>query len=274
MRPPPRLARDEAELASLVTAPEGVVKALDEAGDPARLASILRSDRGIDAAIRLEIYSNAFFARLRSALAKEFADLASALGDDAFHDLVKTYLMIHPPHRPSIRDAGAELPAFLARDGVAEPFRRHLPCAPALAAFEWAQTEVFDAADAPRLLAEDLARVEADAFADLVLEPIPALRIVELDFPVHELPDAPSHPIALALERRPAIVCVFRRDERVRFRELDALEARVQTAIADGVRFEAICEIVGDAIGEAAAASTLAGLLDRFVTEGLLRGRS
>ncbi len=201
MRAPPSLAEVQARIRALVTAPEGVADALAAEGDAEgrALSRLLRSDRGLTAAQRLGVYAHAFFERLRAALAKDFPELLQALGEDAFHDLVRVYLMLHPPRRPSIRDAGAHLAEFLAQDETAAPFRRHLPCAPDLAAFEWAQTEVFDAPDAAPLEAPALAAVAAQDWPSLQLETVPALRVLRLAHPVHRLREDGGREAALAL---------------------------------------------------------------------------
>ena len=273
MQPPPSLAETQRALRALVTAPEGVAEALRADGDPdgVRLAGIVRGDRGLSPTERLGVYARAYFERLRAALAKDFPDLARALGEDAFHDLVRVYLMIHPPHRPSIREAGASLTGFLRDDDVAAPFRRHLPCAPDLAAFEWAQTEVFDAADTEPLSRQTLATLPPEAWPDLRFAPVPALRLLSLEHPVHELSDDAQHAEAMALRRRSTLLCVWRHSERVRFRELSPLEHEALTAVASGARFSDICEIVAANLGEDPAAAEAAALLARWIRDGCLR---
>lgn len=273
MRPPHSLADAQQALREIVTAPEGVAAALRAAGDPDGhgLAALLRGDGGLPPAKRLEIYANAYFERLRAALATDFPDLARALGDDAFHDLVRVYLMIHPPQRPSIRDAGARLAGFLASDEVAGPFRRHLPCVADLAAFEWAQTEAFDAPDARPLSGETLAALGPEAWPELRLAPVPALRLLSLDHPVHVLGDDATHASAATLAPRPTRLCVWRHEERVRFRELSVAEHGALVAVRAGGRFAEVCEVVGVAVGEEAAPSEVAGYLARWIGDGCLR---
>ena len=273
MRAPQSLAEAQAKIRALVTAPDGVAEALRAAGDPdgVALGRLVRGDRDLSAADRLGVYANAYFERLRGALEKDFADLACALGDDAFHDLVRTYLMIHPPHRPSIRDAGAELARFLRDYEVAAPFRRRLPLAADLAAFEWAQTEVFDAADAEPLARETLAELPADAWALLRLSPVPALRALSLDWPVHELPAGAGPEEAAALAPRPTRLLVWRRDERVRWREISEREHAALARIERGATFGALCGALASEVGDEAAASEAASLLATWLGDGCVR---
>ena len=147
-----RLASGQRAIARLLRAPEGVRAALAEAGDPEgrSLESRVRGDATASAVQRLEIYANATFHRMREALEQEFDALARALGDTGFHDLVASYLLVHPSRRPSLRHVGEALPEFLAGHGVAEPFRRRWPWAADLARLEWALSLAFDAPEARR----------------------------------------------------------------------------------------------------------------------------
>lgn len=273
MRAPPSLSDAQARIRALVTAPEGVAEALRAQGDPGGVAlgRLVRGDRGLPAADRLAVYANAYFERLRGALAKDFADLACALGDDGFHDLVRVYLMIHPPHRPSIRDAGADLARFLRDDEVAAPFRRRLPCAADLATFEWAQTEAFDAHDAEPLAARALAAVPAGEWASLRLSTVPALRTLSLAWPVHELPDGAGPAQAVALAPRPARLLVWRRDERVRWREISEREHAALEQLAHGATFGALCEALARDRGDGNAAAEAAAFLSVWLSDGCLR---
>ena len=83
------------QLWRLITAPSGV--------EP--VAGFLRGDAKASPGERLGVYANAYFARLHDCLAEDFPATARALGPDAFHDLVKTYLMVHPPDRPWLERA-------------------------------------------------------------------------------------------------------------------------------------------------------------------------
>jgi hypothetical protein len=276
MRAPVSLASAQDKIRSLVTAPEGVAEALREMGDPdgRELSRLLRGDRGLSATARLGVYSNAFFERLRGALAKDFEDLARALGPDAFHDLVRVYLMLHPPHRPSIRHAGASLATFLAEDEVAAPFRRHLPCAPDLAAFEWAQTEVFDARDAALLTRESLAGLAPELWPSLRLEAIPAFQLLRVEWPVQELADDAALPEARALAPRATHLRVWRFDERVRWREISPHEHAALLRLAAGAPFGAVCERVAEAVGTDAAPPEAARLLATWIEDGCLRAQT
>jgi putative DNA-binding protein len=153
------LALVQRALRRWITEPDGVAAALAADGDPdgRALRALVRGDSGPPALERVQVYANAFFARLRDCLASDFPALARALGPDAFHDLVKTYLMMHPPTQRSLRHAGAQLANHLRTEPFAEIFGRRCPYAADLARLEWALAEAHGAADATPLSREALA---------------------------------------------------------------------------------------------------------------------
>lgn len=236
----------------------------------APLADRIRCDRGISSEERLAVYRHAYFARLHEVLRSDYGALHARLGDAAFHDLAKLYLMAHPPRSFTLRDVGASLPAFLAGP-VAELFAARWPFAADLAALEWGLVEVFDAAD-DRLLDRDaLAALPPEAWSPLTLELIAAHRILALDWPVHRLRQAWSNEQPLPeLERRATTLLVHRHREEVFVRVLGELEERVLAWVREGSDFSAICGRAADEYGDAGSPSAVLALLERWLGEGLL----
>jgi hypothetical protein len=262
----------ELELAAAQRAFARAMSAL-EGGDTARSSPLfawLRADRGLAAPERMQIYTHAYFARIHGVLRDDFPALQAALGDAAFHDLAKLYLMAHPPRHYSLRFAGAELPAFL-RGPVVEVFRRRWPFAADLAALEWARVDVFDAPDSELLTRDSLTELAPERWNELRLGLTPATRVLALEWPVSELREAWAGDLPLpALERRPAHVLVHRRGEEVRQRELSALEARALGLVREGNDFESLCGAIAEETGEAAVVERVAGLLERWLADQLL----
>src|SRR4029453_357383 len=140
--------------------------------------ALLRGDRGLAPVDRLSVYANAYFGRLCDSLRDDFPALARALGTAAFHDLIKTYLMMHPPTRPSLRHAGAHLAEHLATEPFAAIFTRSCPYAADLARFEWAMTEAFYAEDASVLAREQLTAVAPEEWGNLRFEVSRSLQLL------------------------------------------------------------------------------------------------
>jgi hypothetical protein len=260
-------------LARLITAPEGVGAALAAEGDAAgaRLAELVRADRGLAPADRLTVYAHAYSARIEECLREDFPALAAALGADAFHDLVLTYLMMHPPTRPSLHEAGARLGEHLACEPFAGIFGRRCPYAADLARLEWAMAEAFCAPDAPVLAREALARVPPEGWAALRFEVSPSLRRIECAWPVHAVRaafDEGAPPPDLAAE--PTSICVWRSAERVRYRALASLEADALGAAQAGATFGEICARIAEREPADSVPARAAGFLASWLAAGLL----
>jgi hypothetical protein len=266
-------------LRRLITEPDGVEAAVASEGDAdgAQLAALVRGDRGLPPGDRLAVYANAYFARLHDCLREDFAALARALGPAAFHDLVKTYLMMHPPTRPSLRHAGAHLAEHLSTAPFVEIFARRCPYAADLARLEWAMAEAFYAEDAPVLARESLAVVAQEAWASLRFEAAPSLQLLSCAWPVHAARERFDREHAEAvwdevppLSAEPTYLRVWRLDERVRYRAIARIELEVLGAARAGESFAAICDRLVSDVGAAEAAPQAAGLVSSWVSDGLL----
>jgi Putative DNA-binding domain len=245
------------------------------------LAALLRGDVNASPRERLGVYANAYFARLHDCLADDFGGLARALGPEAFHDLVKTYLLIHPPAKPSLRHAGAYLADHLATPPFAEIFARRCGYAADLARLEWAIALAFSAPDAPVLAREALAEVAPDAWPALRFTATPSLHLLTCAWPVQivrerferEDEDATWTEVP-ALAAVPTAIRVWRCDERVRFAEIRADERGALEGVCAGETFSELCDRLAAAIGEEPAAARAAELLSSWIADGLLADQS
>ncbi|HVN40631.1 MAG TPA: DNA-binding domain-containing protein [Myxococcota bacterium] len=262
-------------LRHLLTSPEGVAAALREAGAPddRSLAGFVVSDGRLDAASRLEVYANAYFARLHAVLCDDFGALAAALGDEWMNDVVAAYLLACPPRRPSIRHAGERLADFLAAHPAALPFRRRFPWCADLARLEHALCDAFDAADARPRTRESLAALLPDAWPALRLPLAPCARVLRLEWnvvPLREAYERDETPAAPPAAPQANAALVWRRDELVRFRALDPLEAALLERAAAGESFEALCAAAAREVGDAEAPARAAQLLAGWIDAGLI----
>lgn len=269
-------------LRQLITEPSGVEAALAAEGDAqgAQLAALVRGDRGLAPVDRMAVYANAYFARLHDCLRDDFGALARALGSEAFHDLVKTYLMMYPPARPSLRHAGAHLVEHLATEPFAKIFTRRCPYVADLGQFEWAMAEAFYAADSPILVREELAAVAPDGWGELRFETTPSLQLLSCAWPVQvvrERFDREDADVAWdeapPLAAEPTCLRIWRFDERVRYRAIARLELEALGAARAHEPFAAICDRLAAEVGAVEAASRAAAFLSSWVSDGLLARR-
>jgi hypothetical protein len=277
-----RLATAQRELARWLRAPDGVRPTLADAGDPEgrTVSRWIRGDARVGAVDRVEIYANAYFFRIRDALASEFEVLATALGESGFHDLVTAYLIVRPSTNPSLRWAGEGLAEFLAEHPGATPFRRRWPWSADLARLEWALSRAFDAADDRPLGREDLASIDAERWADLRFGLHPSVSLLFLEWPVHAIwsahlrEDGPGRPERTLEPGETTLLC-WRMAGMPRHRVVEAEEARWLRALSEGETFGDLCaraiegtREAGD--GEEGAAARAAGHLARCLESELI----
>jgi hypothetical protein len=212
-------------------------------GDPAILRSI-ESAQNVDAATRLNVYSQAYRLRLTEALANNFPRLCDWLGAEAFAGIADAYFASHPSHFRSIRWVGAELAACLELSHPDEPWLADL------AQWEWALAAAFDAADAAPLTETDFATTAPERWPALRFQFHPAARVVHFET------NAPAVFKALA----------------TRFRSLDESEHRALDRAFSGAAFDDICDALCETLAPEDVPMRAAGLLKGWIADGLIVG--
>lgn len=271
------LAETQRRVWRLVTAPEGVEDALRDEADSnaAPLREWIRGDERAAATARLDVYASAYFYRIHSVLEKDYPALAARIGADAFHDMVTSYLLVHPPSHPSLRYAGLHLAEFLSEHDAAAGIRSRSPWAADLARFEWAMIDAFDAAASPSLSREAVAQKSPDEFVELQLALRPGAQLVELAWEVssirtqHETKNT-SEPASPPSTPETERMLVWRPAERVRYRSATASEAAALALVSEGTTFAELCEKLASLGDEEATPTFAAGLLERWLADELL----
>ncbi|MEA2624986.1 MAG: hypothetical protein QOD06_1031 [Candidatus Binatota bacterium] len=268
----PSLADTQQLLWHLIAAPEGVARALEELSSTERLLagglqSVVRSDERMGAVERLDVYANMYFYRLLDCLKEDYPAVAAVIGEERFHNLTTDYLLAHPSDHPSVRFVGGHLPAFVASHELLAG-RADLAD---LATLERAHLDAFDAPDAAPIAAQRLSALPPDEWAELRFRLTPSLRVLELRFAVLGVRDAVDRGAEPpAVSEQPGAVRVWRRDHRVRHREMNVAEARALSLVASGDAFAAVCESVAAHAGAEHAAAEAAALVARWIADGLI----
>jgi hypothetical protein len=150
------------------------------------LPSVIRPSESLSSADRLEIYVNAYHARLLECLDEEFVVTRWTLGDELFGAVAFGYLQSYPSQSYTLNQLGARFPRYLAET------RLHAAGTPAdavpnwpefvieLATLERSLYEVYDGPGTEQsgaLDASRLAQLPADAWGDLRLIAAPCLRL-------------------------------------------------------------------------------------------------
>lgn len=223
---------------------------------------------------RLDIYRNAYRARLRAALRDNFGAVPRVLGDDAFDALADAYIDAHPSAHASIRWFGDRLPGFMAARDDLVPH----PALVDLARMEWALRGAFDAADAEPLRVEDLTGVASDAWPALTFAPMPGLQLLDVRWAIgpvwralQGLPASDREPELAEPEPLAHTLLIWRHGLTPRWRALDARAVRLLRSAIDGIAFGALCALTADDLGEADAAAHVAAALRGWVDDALLR---
>jgi hypothetical protein len=237
-------------------------------GDPAILRSI-ESAQNVDAATRLNVYSQAYRLRLTEALANNFPRLCDWLGAEAFAGIADAYFASHPSHFRSIRWVGAELAACLELSHPDEPWLADL------AQWEWALAAAFDAADAAPLTETDFATTAPERWPALRFQFHPAARVVhfETNAPAvfKALSDGQPGPAPAALATGQAWL-IWRRALATRFRSLDESEHRALARAFSGAAFDDICDALCETLAPEDVPMRAAGLLKGWIADGLIVG--
>lgn len=219
-----------------------------------RVEQVVRRSRRQTSIERLQIYANAYYARLLGCVREEFPATAHALGQETFDAFCFGYLQSYPSQSYTLADLGRHFPKYMA-----ETRPRELagddgsPGWPDflidLATLERVYSEVFDGPgieNRQTLADDDLLQVPPEKWPEARLIPAPCLRLLALQYPVHEYVSAVRHTLEVVIpEPTPTYLVVTRRDFVVRRRAVPDLEFNLLKALVDG-------ESVGAAIERAA----------------------
>lgn len=246
---PYSLADVQRWMLAVITHPSGVEVGLDsnEARGALPVAAadveqVIERSRHCTSVERLAVYSHAYFGRLLECLRADYEVTAQAAGSEAFDSLCLGYLQAQPPRSYTLGLLGAGLPDYL-RD-------TRPPRAPDQTAPDWADflidlarlerlyTEVFDGPGnegEPALAPETLRSMTPEAGDRLRIRTAASLRLVSLQFPVHEYLAAvragENPPCSLPA---PTELAVFRTDYRVRRLTLTPAQTQLLSALQAG----------------------------------------
>jgi len=244
---PHPLGRLQRWMQAVITHPLGLDAGVDgEAArqhidvSPDELESVVTRSRALSARERLDIYANAYFARLIECLREEFPALKHAVGDELFDEFALRYLHDRPSRSWTLARLGAGMAEHLSltrppREGDDPDWADFLVD---LATLEWTMGEVYDGPGLEELEPMDVGRlsqVPPERFGDLVFTVGPCLRLLTLRFPVHEYCSAvrkggdPEIPAAA-----PTRLAISRKDFIVRRRALEDAEFPLLQSIVRG----------------------------------------
>lgn len=211
---PRDLERLQRWLQNVITHPSGIVSGIEspharEEIDivPEEIETVIHRSRDLDSIGRLEVYGNAYYARLLECLEEEYSAVAHAVGEETFTTFVWEYLQVSPSRSYTLARLGVDFPEFLRqtrppRDPDEGPGPDWADFLIDLATLERLYSDVFDGPGTeriPPLTAGDFQAIPPEVWPDVKLTPAACLRLISLRFPVHE------YITALREEREPQI---------------------------------------------------------------------
>jgi hypothetical protein len=241
--------------------------------EPGALEECFAGTPGFPPADRVGVYAEMWFWRQVEALRAAFRAVALCVGEERWQALCHDYLRAHPSEHHDIGRLGRHLAAFLRLHPA--PDRSDLGD---LAGLEWARAEVFFEAPAGPVDREALAALGAEELPRARFRFVPALRLLALDHPVHEVwRDAARGVPASPTLPAPTHLAVWRAGHEVFHAALDGEEVPALRAALAGECLEDICAPftrAGDPV--AAGFAALASWIDEGwvaeVTSGPARG--
>jgi len=220
----------------VITDPRGVEDALADGAPAGRDVLGLVVERPPRSRVeRLDVYAEAYFARLLECLEEDFPALKRVLGDNLFGELAAAYLEAHPSKSYTAADLGAKLAEFL----VSYELSADLPYLPELARLEWAVVTAFFARELPPLDTSRLQRLTTDDWPRLRLKLDPSATLVRSAWNIDDMRGDTAQPAAEA-DRRLLV-----------WREGEGHSIRVRVERLEEAPFVALERMrAGDSLGE------------------------
>jgi len=249
-RPPRPLEQIQRWMQAVIVHPEGVIAGIEaesaqrEIVVPAgQVEAVVRRSRQQTSVERLQIYANAYYARLLECLREEFPALVHALGEETFDAFAFGYLQYYPSQSYTLADLGRHFPKYLEETRPLEIVgEEDGPSWPDflidLATVERTYSEVFDGPGTegkPILQPGDLAGISPEKWSMARLQPVPCLRLMSLKYPVHLYISAVRKKGRVVIpEPSPTYLVVTRREYVVRRSAVSRMEYALLTELVAG----------------------------------------
>ena len=225
---------------------------------------------------RLEVYANAYYARLIECLKSIFPIFAQTVGDELFDQFAVSYLKQYPSRSYTLNRLGDQFVQFLTETRPEAPSAApgwvdFLVC---LAQLEWGIDQVFDGPgyEGQSIIGpEELGQWSPEAFWLATVELVPCLQLLEFSFPVSDfLTAAKRDPAANIPIAMPTWLALSRRDFVVRRIPLTEFQYSLLNRLAAGEPIGQSVEAALEQTGEPEDLSQLLAVTFRkFASEQL-----
>lgn len=215
---------------------------------------------------RINIYADAYNARLIEALHDNYSRLSAHIGQKKFEKIAQKYITKYPSYSRFIQSFGNKLSCFLQ-----EHYPEKLVLAE-LAKFEWAIGHTFDAADEIAVKTDHLRTISANLWPNMKFNFHPSVRINNFNYNIITFwENLLNNRKTKATKLKKAANVIFWRNNLESFyRKLTELETSAITIAINGGSFAQICEIIGSDNDESSAATKAVTLLIQWLNAGLI----
>lgn len=236
-------------------------------GRDERALAEVGSTPGLSARRRLDIYHNAYRARLAELLADTYERVEIYIGETAFAAAALRFIEANPPTARNLRHYGSTFPAFLA------DFFPDDPEIAELAGMDGRLRNAFDAADAATLCVADLATLQADAWDAVVFElhPSASVQCFAWNTPAiwQDLNRETAPPPAERLSQ-PEAWLFWRKALQPHFRSLAPAEYAALQGMGENIAFGDLCLMLAKAYPEIDVARQVGEWLCTWLDDGVL----
>lgn len=156
-------------------------RTLDGRSTKEMVERIIKPNDRLTSVERLEIYNRVYWFRILSSLAEDFPGLRAVIGQRGFDKLLVAYLSELPSESFTLRNLGSRLEGWLPDHLEFVPKTERI--ALDMVRLEWADIDVFDSAELPKVSESDLGNLGEDPVFHLQ----PYLRLLDLAYPVDDL---------------------------------------------------------------------------------------
>lgn len=206
------MPQSDLALAPLQEWMQGVVTHLGDVYEAAESATVgveevILPSASLQPIQRVGIYHGMYLVRMIEALTVDYAALAQFLGEDSFEKMVRGYVERFPSRSYTFNRLGDSLPEYIA----ASTMKRRIFLRD-LATLELAMTHVFDEAEVEPMPGDAIASIPPDRIIDARIVPIPALRLLSLDYDANEAFQSFREEQTMKPRRQKIWLAVHRRD--------------------------------------------------------------
>jgi hypothetical protein len=195
----PRLDQIQRWLQAVIMHPDGVSAGIESSEarsevniGPDQIEQVVDRSKRRTSIERLEVYANAYYARLLECLRDEFPALLHAVGDEVFDGLAFGYLQAYPSTSYTLSNLSRNFARFLEETRPRDeddPSPSWPDFMIDLARLERTYSEVFDGPGGERLTllkADKIQAIPPEDWPAARLVPVPCLRLLALRYPVQE----------------------------------------------------------------------------------------